>query len=160
MTDAKFMPKMALEAGLQIDIEAVEPALRKTLESEFKTDLAMQNAPMLNDPKTMVALVNANAVVGIVPKDSNNDKKLDIMAGDKVGISCTICHTITDKAVFDAAIEMPSKSEIQRRKAIVQEIAQRKRAEAEAEMLLLPTLVSSSFKRISIPEIFGRGDLR
>jgi|GEM_PF-5716142 len=59
-----------------------------------------------------------------------------------------------------AAIEMPSKSEIQRRKAIVQEIAQRRRAEAEAEMLLLPTLVSSSFKRISIPEIFGRGDLR
>jgi len=158
MMEAKFTPKQALEAGLQVDIEAVDPALRKTLESEFKTDLAMQNAPMLNDPKTMVALVNAN--VGIIPKDSNNDKKLDIMAGDKVGISCTICHTIMDKAVFDAAIEMPSKSEIQRRKAIVQEIAQRKRAEAEAEMLLLPTLVSSSFKRISIPEIFGRADLR
>jgi len=55
---------------------------------------------------------------------------------------------------------MPSKSEIQRRKAIVQEIAQRKRAEAEAEMLSLPTLVSSSFKRISIPEIFGHADSR
>jgi len=101
MTDAKFTLKMALEAGLQIDIEAVEPALRQTLESEFKTDLAMQNAPMLNDPKTMVALVNANAIVGIVPKDSNNDKKLDIMAGDKVGMSCTICHTITDKSIYD-----------------------------------------------------------
>ena len=111
MTDAKFTPKQALEAGLQIDIEAVEPALRKTLESEFKTDLSAQNAPMLNDPKTMVALVNANAIVGIVPKDSNNDKKLDIMAGDKVGISCTICHTITDKAVFD----MPKGGSVGRR---------------------------------------------
>jgi hypothetical protein len=101
MTDAKFTPKQALEAGLQIDIEAIEPALRKTLETEFKTDLSVQNAPMLNDPKTMAALVNANAIVGIVPKDSNNDKKIDIMAGDKVGISCTICHTITDKSVYD-----------------------------------------------------------
>jgi len=111
MTDAKFTPKQALEAGLQIDIEAIEPALRKTLETEFKTDLSVQNAPMLNDPKTMVALVNANAIVGIVPKDSNNDKKLDIMAGDKVGISCTICHTITDKAVFD----MPKGGSVGRR---------------------------------------------
>ncbi|MFN2391153.1 MAG: hypothetical protein ABR566_04210 [Pyrinomonadaceae bacterium] len=111
MTDAKFTPKQALEAGLQIDIEAVEPDLRKTLETEFKTDLSAQNAPLLNDPKTMVALVNANAIVGIVPKDSNNDKKLDIMAGDKVGISCTICHTITDKAVFD----MPKGGSVGRR---------------------------------------------
>jgi cytochrome c2 len=101
MMDAEFTTKQALEAGLQIDIEAIDPALRKTLETEWKTDLSPQNAPMLNDPKTMVALVNANAIVGIVPKDSNNDKKLDIMAGDKVGISCTICHTITDKSVYD-----------------------------------------------------------
>ncbi len=111
MMDAKFTPKQALEAGLQIDIEAVEPALRKTLETEFKTDLSPQNAPMLNDPKTMVALVNANAIVGIVPKDTNGDKKLDIMASDKVGISCTICHTITDKSVYD----MPKGGSVGRR---------------------------------------------
>ena len=111
MMEVKFTPKQALESGLQIDIEAVDPALRKSLETEFKTDLSPQNAPMLNDPKTMVALVNANAIVGIVPKDTNNDKKLDIMAGDKVGISCTICHTITDKAVFD----MPKGGSVGRR---------------------------------------------
>ena len=111
MMDAEFTPKQALEAGLQIDIEAIDPAMRKTLETEWKTDLSPQNAPMLNDPRTMVALVNANAIVGIVPKDSNNDKKLDIMAGDKVGISCTICHTITDKSVFD----MPKGGSVGRR---------------------------------------------
>jgi len=111
MMDAKFTPKQALEAGLQIDIEAIDPAMRKTLETEWKTDLSPQNAPMLNDPRTMVALVNANAIVGIVPKDSNNDKKLDIMAGDKVGISCTICHTITDKSVYD----MPGGGSVGRR---------------------------------------------
>nr|MBA2645684.1 hypothetical protein [Pyrinomonadaceae bacterium] len=101
MLDAKFTPKQALEAGLQVDVEAIEPAMRKVMEAELKTDMSPQNAPMLNDPKAAVALINANAVVGVVPKDSNGDGKLDITAGDKVGISCTICHTITDKSVFD-----------------------------------------------------------
>ena len=111
MMDAKLTPKQALESGLQIDIEAVDPALHKVLEMETKTDLSTQNAPALNDPKTMVALVNANAIVGIVPKDTNGDKKLDIMSGDKVGVACTICHTITDKSVFN----MPKGGSIGRR---------------------------------------------
>jgi len=101
MIEAKFTPKQALEAGLQVDIEAVDPAMRKIMEAELKTDMSPQNAPALNDPKNTVALINANAVVGVVPKDSNGDGKLDIMNGDKVGIACTICHTITDKSVFD-----------------------------------------------------------
>ncbi|MGI8836633.1 MAG: hypothetical protein ACR2H4_08355 [Pyrinomonadaceae bacterium] len=101
MMDAKFTPKQALEAGLQVDIEAIDPAMRKVMEAELKTDMSPQSAPTLNDPKATVALVNANAVVGIVPKDSNGDGKLDITNGDKVGIACTICHTITDKSVFD-----------------------------------------------------------
>ena len=96
MVDAKFTPRQALEAGLQVDIEAVDPAMRKVMEAEFGTDLSPQNAPALNDPKNTVALINANAVVGVVPKDTNGDGKLDIMNGDKVGIACTICHTITD----------------------------------------------------------------
>nr|MDQ3013923.1 cytochrome c [Acidobacteriota bacterium] len=104
MIDAKFTPKQALEAGLQVDIDAidaVDPAMRKIMEAELKTDLSPQSAPMLNDPKTAVALINANAVVGVVSKDTNGDGKLDIMKGDKIGISCAICHTITDKSVFD-----------------------------------------------------------
>ncbi len=101
MMDAKFTPKQALEAGLQVDIDAIDPAMRAVMAAELKTDMSPQSAPMLNDPKTTVALINANAVVGVVPKDSNGDGKLDITKGDKVGISCTICHTITDKSVFD-----------------------------------------------------------
>ncbi len=111
MMDAKFTPKQALEAGLQVDIDAVDPALRKKMEAELRTDMSPQNAPMLNDPKTTVALINANAVVGMVPKDSNGDGKLDVTNGDKVGVACTICHTITDKSVFD----MPNGGSIGRR---------------------------------------------
>ena len=83
--EAKLTPKQALEAGLQIDIDAIEPVMRKLIEAELKTDLSEQSAPTLNDPKAMVALVKANAVVGIVAKDSNRDGKLDITRGDKVG---------------------------------------------------------------------------
>ncbi|MGH9942475.1 MAG: hypothetical protein ACRD9R_08990 [Pyrinomonadaceae bacterium] len=101
MMDAKFTPKQALEAGLQVDVDAVDPAMRKVIEMELKTDLSPRFAPTLNDPRATVALINANAVVGVVPKDSNGDGRLDITAGDKVGISCTICHTITDKSGFD-----------------------------------------------------------
>jgi cytochrome c2 len=101
MTDAKFTPKQALEAGLQVDSEAIDPAMRKVIEAELRTDMSPRNAPILNDPKATIALINANAVVGIVPKDTSGDGKLDIMRGDKVGIACTICHTVTDKSVFD-----------------------------------------------------------
>jgi cytochrome c2 len=101
MEAARFTPKQALEAGLQVDADAVPAGLRTVFERELKTDLSPAAAPVLNDPATTVALVNANAVVGVVPKDTNRDGKLDIKNGDKVGITCTICHTITDKSVFD-----------------------------------------------------------
>jgi mono/diheme cytochrome c family protein len=103
MADAKLTPKQALEAGLQVDIEAVEPAMREAMAKEFKTDLSAANAPMLNDPAVTVKLIEANAVAGIVAVDTNGDGKIQIApAGpDKVGISCAICHTVTDKSVFD-----------------------------------------------------------
>jgi mono/diheme cytochrome c family protein len=92
-----------LEIGLQIDTEAdgLDTDLRSKLQAEFKTDLSPQHAPLLNDPATTIALLNANAFIGVVAKDSNGDKQLDILAGDMIGVSCAICHTITDKSFFD-----------------------------------------------------------
>ncbi|HZH63584.1 MAG TPA: hypothetical protein VEY10_01745 [Flavisolibacter sp.] len=96
-------PKQFLEIGLQIDMEAeaLDPVLRKKLEAEFKTDLSPQRAPLLNDVKTTIALLNANAIIGVVAKDSNGDQSIDILKADMVGVSCAICHTITDKSAFD-----------------------------------------------------------
>lgn len=101
MLQARVTPRQALENGLQLDIDAMEPVLRKLLQAEARTDLSPQQAPTLNDPNAMVWLVNSNAVVGLVAKDSNRDGRIDIRIGDKVGVACTICHTITDKSVFD-----------------------------------------------------------
>jgi mono/diheme cytochrome c family protein len=100
MMDAKFTPVQALKAGLMVDIEALDPTTKQALARELKTDLSPQQAPMLNDPKTTLKLVNANAVIGVVAVDSNGDGKMTVEAGDKVGIACAICHTITDGSAF------------------------------------------------------------
>ena len=100
MMDAKFTPLDALKAGLHVDIERVPPDLSKALAKELKTDLSPENAPLLNDPATTVKLINANAVIGVVPRDTNRDMVMRVDAGDKVGIACAICHTITDESVY------------------------------------------------------------
>ena len=86
---AKLTPIQALKAGLSVDIEALDSKTQQALAAELKTDLSPKHAPLLNDPKTTMKLIAANAVIGMVPK------------GDKVGASCALCHTITDKSVFD-----------------------------------------------------------
>ncbi|MDQ3623618.1 MAG: hypothetical protein M3463_14205 [Verrucomicrobiota bacterium] len=113
MADAKFTPKQALEAGLQVDSERIPSALRAPLRRELQTDLSPASAPMLNDPKIATKLLEANAIAGVVAIDSNGDGKMQIApAGpDKVGISCAICHTVTDKSVY----EMPGAGSIGRR---------------------------------------------
>lgn len=102
MVDAKFTPLQALKAGLQVDVEALDSKTRAAMAKELKTDLSPWNAPLLNDPKSTLMLVNANAVIGVVAVDSNGDGKMSIEAGDKVGISCAICHTLTDRSVFES----------------------------------------------------------
>ena len=98
--DAKLTPMQALEAGLLVDIEAVPAALQEALGRELKTDGTPANAPMLHDVKTTVLLIEANAIVGMVPKDTNGDGRISLANGDKVGVACSICHTETDKSVY------------------------------------------------------------
>ena len=97
---AKFTPVMALKAGYSVNIEAVPDAIKAVLAAELKTDLSPARAPNLNDVATTVALINANAVIGVVAKDSNGDGRIDVASGDKVGVACAFCHAITDGSVF------------------------------------------------------------
>jgi mono/diheme cytochrome c family protein len=102
---AKVTPVMALKTGLSVDSDAlaaaVPAATLNAIVAELKTDLSPANAPMLNDPATTLVLINANAVIGVVAKDSNADGKIDVSTGDKVGVACALCHGITDKSVFN-----------------------------------------------------------
>lgn len=73
MMAKKITIRQALKEGLMLDIEAVEPKMRAALLKEFKTDLSPQNAPLLNDPKATLKVVNANAFAGLVAVDTNRD---------------------------------------------------------------------------------------
>ncbi len=97
---AKFTPVDALKAGYNINIDAVPDAMKPVLAAELKTDLSPARAPRLNDVATTVALINANAVIGVVAKDSNGDGRIDVGSGDRVGVACAFCHAITDGSVF------------------------------------------------------------
>lgn len=88
-----------LETGFHVDIEALDPETRRKLAEEFKTDLSAAHAPLLNDPLLTAKLVRANAVIGIAPK------------GDRVGVTCAVCHTITDAEMY----QMPGRGSIGRR---------------------------------------------
>jgi len=96
----------ALKLGINIDIEAVPSQLRSQITAEAKTNLSAKNAPVLNDPATFIALLEANAVVGFPARNVKTlNGKLDIddtnvFAGESVGMSCAICHSITDGSVY------------------------------------------------------------
>jgi len=95
---AGVTPLQALQLGLSVDVDALDAATRATVSAELATDLSPANAPTLNNPAATIALINANAVIGIVPKDSNGDGVIDIANGDKTGASCALCHTATDRS--------------------------------------------------------------
>lgn len=99
MKKEKVTPLDLLETGFHIDAAALPADLRRMLGDEFKTDRSAGKAPTLNDPAATMKIVEANALIGIVPK------------GGKVGIACAICHTITDASVA----ELPGKGSIGRR---------------------------------------------
>lgn len=103
MVAAGVTPLMALRLGLVVDSEALDPATLAAITAETKTDLSPANAPLLNNPATTLKLINANAVVGLAPKDSNGDGIIDITRGDKTGATCALCHTISDGSVFNMA---------------------------------------------------------
>jgi len=97
---AKVTPMQALKLGVQVDLDALDPATVKTLTAQLRADPSGRSSALLNDPDTLIALINANAVIGMPIKDSNHDGKMDALHGDKVGVSCALCHTVTDGAAF------------------------------------------------------------
>jgi hypothetical protein len=93
-------PITALKLGLSVNSDALDPATLAAIKAELQTDLSPARAPLLNSPATTVKLLNANAVIGLVVKDSNGDGVLDVTRGDKTGATCALCHAITDGSVY------------------------------------------------------------
>ena len=78
---AGLSPKAALGLGLKVDAERVPPAA---------VQLIKTTPASLDDPKTTVALLKANAVVGVTGK-FGRDGTLQ-----SIGIQCSLCHSTVD----------------------------------------------------------------
>ncbi len=85
---AKVTPMQALDLGLQIDVDAIDAPTREKLGSELRADPSGRTSNVLNDPDVTQKLIMANAVMGMSAK------------GDKVGVSCALCHSMSDASVF------------------------------------------------------------
>ena len=108
---AGVTPIQALQLGLIVDSDAIDAVTLAAIKAELLTNLSLANAPLLNSPATTIKLVNANAIVGIVAKDTNGDGVIDVANGDKTGASCALCHTISDNSVY----KMPNGGSIGKR---------------------------------------------
>ncbi len=106
MASTKLTTVGALALGLNIDIDAVPTPLRAQVIAEAKTDLSQTHAPLLNDPVAFMSLLEASAVVGFPArnvKTLNGTLDIDdsnVYAGESLGMSCALCHSITDGSVY------------------------------------------------------------
>jgi len=76
-------PATALKLGLKVDLDALPPAVVKGLQT---------GRVNLNDPATTLALLQANAVVGLKGFFSGNRL-------NSVGITCALCHSTVDNSL-------------------------------------------------------------
>jgi hypothetical protein len=101
IVDKQITPVQALALGLSVNSDALDVATQKAIVSEIATKGT--KGPLLNSFSTTVALLNANAIIGVVVRDTNGDGKLNVMNGDKVGVSCVLCHGITNHSVYNSS---------------------------------------------------------
>jgi hypothetical protein len=77
-------PATALAVGLKVDADSLPPAALKAITS---------GRANLNDPATTLALLDANAVVGLTGHRAPDGKLAS------VGIQCALCHSTVDDSV-------------------------------------------------------------
>jgi hypothetical protein len=75
--------------------------IQRSLTEQLRADPTGHSSALLNDSKVLIALLYANAVIGMPVKGRKHDGKLDVSNGAKVGVSCALCRTVTDGAVFN-----------------------------------------------------------
>ena len=68
---AKVTPLKALQLGLYVDVDAIDSDTQQKLIAQLKTDPSGNTSALLNDPAMTTKLINANAIIGMPIKDSN-----------------------------------------------------------------------------------------
>jgi uncharacterized protein (TIGR03437 family) len=109
IAESGLTPMGVLQLGMSINIDAVNDAT-KQLVTQALTQI-QNGTPVastsLGDPALTMSLLNQNAVVGLVAfgpdgirKPIANTGSLNLAGGDKLGISCAVCHAVTDNSAL------------------------------------------------------------
>lgn len=121
---AGVTPLQALQLGLSVNSAALHPA---TLQAVLDAIEQIQGGTspedtIFGDPAVTLALINQNAVIGVVNVGPDGEREplgsdpdfpdapsdpIDLAGGEQVGVSCAICHAETDQSVLPA---MPDSS--------------------------------------------------
>ncbi len=111
IASSKVTPLQALQLGLSVNIDAVNAATKTSLGAALLQVAggADPSTTALGDPNVTLSLINQNAVLGVVVFDPQGNMKplgnngtLNLAAGDKVGLTCAVCHSITDSSIVPA----------------------------------------------------------
>ena len=106
---AGLTPLQALKLGLNVNFDALNAPTQQALGAALAAVNAGAdpNSTAFGDPAVTLSLINQNAVQGVVAFDPTGTRKplgntgtLDLAAGDKVGLTCAACHSITDNSVL------------------------------------------------------------
>jgi hypothetical protein len=106
---AKLTPLHALQVGLNVNVSALNAATVQALGAALQQVQGGMdpNKTAFGDPNVTLSLINQQTVMGVVVFDSSGTMKpigntgtLNLAAGDKVGLTCAVCHGITDNSVL------------------------------------------------------------
>ena len=112
--DSGMTPLRALEMGLNINTAALAPQQAEALRNAAaRIEAGADPADtVLAEPTRLNAWLNQGAVIGLVPFRADGERKplgssdgftgggLNLAAGDRLGVSCALCHASTDGDVL------------------------------------------------------------
>jgi hypothetical protein len=122
LAGANVTPLDALALGLNVNAEALSPATAQALLGALEQIKAgtKPSDTVLANPAVTLALINEGAVVGVVPFDAegkrkplgsdaafNADTVFNPLVGDRIGVSCALCHAATDNSIVPAGFAGP-----------------------------------------------------
>lgn len=105
MKAARFTLLDALKLGLNVDADVLPLPVQAVLAAELRSDRTPRKAPFLNTPSFMDVLLDFNAIIGLVAKDSNGDGRVDIRSGDKVGVAALTAAVIAGQIAASVALD-------------------------------------------------------
>lgn len=106
---AKVTPLQALQLGLSVNVDNLNSATAQALLAALQqvNSGVDPSKTAIGDPNVTLSLINQNAVIGVVTfdplgnvKPAGNSGTLNLAAGDRVGLTCALCHAITDNSVL------------------------------------------------------------